>query len=124
MDGEQADLAFSSRFACPICGYSLAELEPRLFSFNNPAGACPTCDGLGVRQYFDPDKLISHPELSLAEGAIKGWDRRSIYYFSQLQAVAEHYRFTLDPVGGTGPPRARDRAPRQWQRRHRLQLRQ
>lgn len=96
MDGEQADLAFSSRFACPICGYSLAELEPRLFSFNNPAGACPTCDGLGVRQYFDPDKLISHPELSLAEGAIKGWDRRSIYYFSQLQAVAEHYRFTLD----------------------------
>ncbi|GHB33721.1 excinuclease ABC subunit UvrA [Salinicola rhizosphaerae] len=96
MDGEQADLAFSSRFACPICGYSLPELEPRLFSFNNPAGACPTCDGLGVRQYFDPDKLISHPELSLAEGAIKGWDRRSIYYFGQLQAVAEHYRFTLD----------------------------
>ncbi|WP_110603330.1 excinuclease ABC subunit UvrA [Salinicola lusitanus] len=96
MDGEQDDLAFSSRFACPICGYSLSELEPRLFSFNNPAGACPTCDGLGVRQFFDPDKLISHPELSLAEGAIKGWDRRSIYYFSQLQAVAEHYRFTLD----------------------------
>ncbi|WP_110687703.1 excinuclease ABC subunit UvrA [Salinicola aestuarinus] len=96
MDGEQENLAFSSRFACPICGYSLSELEPRLFSFNNPAGACPTCDGLGVRQYFDPDKLISHPELSLAEGAIKGWDRRSIYYFSQLQAVAEHYRFTLD----------------------------
>ncbi|OLO02915.1 excinuclease ABC subunit UvrA [Salinicola socius] len=96
MDGEREDLAFSSRFACPICGYSLAELEPRLFSFNNPAGACPTCDGLGVRQFFDPDKLISHPELSLAEGAIKGWDRRSIYYFSQLQAVAEHYRFTLD----------------------------
>ena len=96
MDGEQEDLAFSSRFACPICGYSLSELEPRLFSFNNPAGACPTCDGLGVRQFFDSDKLISHPELSLAEGAIKGWDRRSIYYFSQLQAVAEHYRFTLD----------------------------
>ncbi|OHZ03193.1 MULTISPECIES: excinuclease ABC subunit UvrA [Salinicola] len=96
MDGEQEDLAFSSRFACPICGYSLSELEPRLFSFNNPAGACPTCDGLGVRQFFDPDKLISHPELSLAEGAIKGWDRRSIYYFSQLQAVADHYRFTLD----------------------------
>ncbi|MGQ7245246.1 excinuclease ABC subunit UvrA [Salinicola sp. V024] len=96
MDGEQENLAFSSRFACPICGYSLSELEPRLFSFNNPAGACPTCDGLGVRQFFDPDKLISHPELSLAEGAIKGWDRRSIYYFSQLQAVAEHYRFTLD----------------------------
>ncbi len=86
MDGEQEDLAFSSRFACPVCGYSLSELEPRMFSFNNPAGACPTCDGLGVQQYFDPDKLISHPELSLAEGVIKGWDRRNIYYFTQLQA--------------------------------------
>lgn len=96
MDGERDDIVFSARFACPVCGYSIAELEPRLFSFNNPAGACPTCDGLGVRQYFDPDKLISHPELSLAEGAIKGWDRRSVYYFNQLQAVAEHYRFKLE----------------------------
>ncbi|GAB2778133.1 excinuclease ABC subunit UvrA [Halomonas shantousis] len=96
MDGEAEDIVFSARFACPICGYSIAELEPRMFSFNNPAGACPTCDGLGVRQYFDPEKLISHPELSLAEGVIKGWDRRSVYYFSQLQAVAAHYRFKLE----------------------------
>lgn len=96
MDGEAEDLAFSSRFACPVCGYSIAELEPRMFSFNNPAGACATCDGLGVQQFFDPDKLISHPELSLAEGVIKGWDRRSVYYFNQLQAVADHYRFTLE----------------------------
>ncbi|MDQ7730874.1 excinuclease ABC subunit UvrA [Halomonas sp. SpR8] len=96
MDGEREDIAFSSRFACPVCGYSLAELEPRMFSFNNPAGACPTCDGLGVQQYFDPDKLISHPELSLAEGVIKGWDRRNIYYFTQLQALAQHYRFELE----------------------------
>jgi excinuclease ABC subunit A len=96
MDGEREDIAFSSRFACPVCGYSLAELEPRMFSFNNPAGACPTCDGLGIQQYFDPDKLISHPELSLAEGVIKGWDRRNIYYFTQLQALAKHYRFELE----------------------------
>jgi len=96
MDGDHDDLAFSARFACPVCGYSLAELEPRMFSFNNPAGACPTCDGLGVQQYFDPEKLISHPELSLAEGVIKGWDRRSVYYFSQLQALAKHYRFELE----------------------------
>ncbi|MDI5932652.1 excinuclease ABC subunit UvrA [Halomonas kalidii] len=96
MDGEQEDINFSARFACPVCGYSIAELEPRMFSFNNPAGACPTCDGLGVQQFFDPDKLISHPELSLAEGVIKGWDRRSVYYFNQLQAVADHYRFTLE----------------------------
>ena len=96
MDGEAEDIIFSARFACPVCGYAIAELEPRMFSFNNPAGACPTCDGLGVQQIFDPHKLISHPELSLAEGVIKGWDRRSVYYFSQLQAVASHYRFALE----------------------------
>ncbi|MFC2993526.1 MULTISPECIES: excinuclease ABC subunit UvrA [Halomonas] len=96
MDGEQDDIAFSARFACPVCGYSIAELEPRMFSFNNPAGACPSCEGLGVQQVFDQDKLISHPELSLAEGVIKGWDRRSVFYFNQLQSVAEHYRFTLE----------------------------
>ena len=96
MDGEAEDITFSARFACPVCGYAIAELEPRMFSFNNPAGACSTCDGLGIQQVFDPDKLISHPELSLAEGVIKGWDRRSIYYFNQLQAVADHYRFTLE----------------------------
>ena len=99
MDGEQEDMAFSSRFACPVCGYSLSELEPRMFSFNNPAGACPTCDGLGIQQYFDPEKLISHPELSLAEGVIKGWDRRNIYYFTQLQALAKHYQFELEMPG-------------------------
>ena len=96
MEGEAEDITFSARFACPVCGYAIAELEPRMFSFNNPAGACSTCDGLGIQQVFDPDKLISHPELSLAEGVIKGWDRRSIYYFNQLQAVADHYRFTLE----------------------------
>nr|WP_298416067.1 excinuclease ABC subunit UvrA [uncultured Halomonas sp.] len=96
MDDEQEDITFSARFACPVCGYSIAELEPRMFSFNNPAGACPTCDGLGVQQFFDAEKLISHPELSLAEGAIKGWDRRSVYYFNQLQALAAHYRFKLE----------------------------
>ncbi|WP_106475562.1 excinuclease ABC subunit UvrA [Phytohalomonas tamaricis] len=96
MDGERDDIIFSSRFACPICGYSIAELEPRMFSFNNPAGACPGCDGLGVHQYFDSDKLIRQDELSLAEGVIKGWDRRSVYYFNQLEAVASHYDFTLE----------------------------
>ncbi|WP_017429013.1 excinuclease ABC subunit UvrA [Vreelandella jeotgali] len=96
MDGGAEDLAFSSRFACPECGYSLAELEPRMFSFNNPAGACSGCDGLGVQQYFDADKLISHPELSLAEGVIKGWDRRNIYYFTQLKSLAEYYGFPLE----------------------------
>ncbi|MCG7601867.1 excinuclease ABC subunit UvrA [Halomonas sp. McH1-25] len=96
MDGEREDIPFSARFACPVCGYSIAELEPRMFSFNNPAGACPSCDGLGMQQFFDADKLISHPELSLAEGVIKGWDRRSVYYFNQLEAVAKHYRFKLE----------------------------
>ena len=96
MDGEQSDLLFSARFACPVCGYSLSELEPRLFSFNNPAGACPTCDGLGVRQFFDPARVVVHPELSLAEGAIRGWDRRTVYYFQLLTALAEHYGFDID----------------------------
>ncbi|MCM2973668.1 excinuclease ABC subunit UvrA [Larsenimonas suaedae] len=96
MDSEHDDMVFSSKFACPMCGYSIAELEPRMFSFNNPAGACPSCEGLGSYQFFDPEKLIRQPELSLAEGVIKGWDRRSIYYFSQLEAVAKHYGFELE----------------------------
>ena len=87
---------FSSRFACPHCGYSLDELEPRLFSFNNPAGACEDCDGLGVRQFFDPDRIIQNEELALSAGAIPGWDRRSGYYYTQLDCVATHYGFDID----------------------------
>lgn len=86
---------FSAKFACPDCGYSLAELSPRLFSFNNPAGACPACDGLGVKQKFDPDLIITDASLSLAEGAIRGWDKRSIYYFQLLSALAKHYCFDM-----------------------------
>ncbi|WP_336368446.1 excinuclease ABC subunit UvrA [Marinobacter sp. C2H3] len=87
---------FSSRYACTQCGYALSELEPRLFSFNNPAGACPTCDGLGVKQFFDPEKIIQNPEATLAEGAIRGWDRRAVYYFQMLASVADHYGIDLD----------------------------
>ncbi len=95
-DDKKADTIFSARFACPKCGYSLTELEPRLFSFNNPTGACPTCDGLGRQQFFDPERVISHPELSLSSGAIRGWDRRSVYYFQMLTSLAEHYGFDMD----------------------------
>ena len=94
-DGSE-ELIFSANFACPQCGYSIEELEPRLFSFNNPVGACPTCDGLGVDQFFDPDKVISNHESSLAGGAIRGWDRRSSYYFQLLSGVAAHYGFDLE----------------------------
>lgn len=96
MDGEGEEMIFSARFACPKCGHSIQELEPRLFSFNNPHGACPSCDGLGVRQYFDPAKVVHDPSLTLSEGAIRGWDRRTLYYFQQLKAVAEHYGFDID----------------------------
>ncbi|WP_028765589.1 excinuclease ABC subunit UvrA [Shewanella fidelis] len=87
---------FSANFACPICGYSMAELEPRIFSFNNPAGACQTCDGLGVQQFFDPERVITNTELSLAGGAIRGWDRRNFYYFQMLTSLAEHYKFDIE----------------------------
>ena len=87
---------FSARFACPVCSYALAELEPRLFSFNNPAGACPKCDGLGQVDFFDPARVVSHPELSLAAGAIRGWDRRNQFYFQMLASLAEHYGFDID----------------------------
>jgi excinuclease ABC subunit A len=89
-------LVFSDRFACPLCGYSIPELEPRLFSFNNPAGACATCDGLGVQQFFDPERVAAHPHLSLAGGAIRGWDRRNAYYFQLVRSLAEHYRFDVE----------------------------
>ena len=95
-DPNAEELIFSSSFACPHCGYSLHELEPRLFSFNNPAGACPTCDGLGVEQFFDPNKVVQNPNVSLASGAIKGWDRRSFYYFGLLKSVADHYGFDIE----------------------------
>ncbi|GGI67019.1 UvrABC system protein A [Shewanella hanedai] len=90
------ELLFSANFACPQCGYSMAELEPRIFSFNNPAGACGTCDGLGVQQYFDPERVIVNDELSLAGGAIRGWDRRNFYYFQMLTSLAEHYKFDVE----------------------------
>ena len=96
MDGEQPDQLFSAKFACPVCNYSLNELEPRLFSFNNPAGACPTCDGLGVHQFFDIDRVIQHPEASISEGAIRGWDRRTLFYYNMLTSLAEHYEFDID----------------------------
>ncbi|ASF16971.1 excinuclease ABC subunit UvrA [Shewanella sp. FDAARGOS_354] len=95
-EGTTEELIFSANFACPHCGYSMAELEPRIFSFNNPAGACPTCDGLGVQQFFDPDRVISNPELSLAGGAIRGWDRRNFYYFQMLSSLADHYKFDVE----------------------------
>ncbi|SFC47682.1 Excinuclease ABC subunit A [Marinospirillum celere] len=96
MGSEQEDLLFSANYACPHCGYAVSELEPRMFSFNNPAGACPTCDGLGHKAFFDEHKLIVSPELSLAEGVIKGWDRRNVYYFGLLKQLAKHYDFTLE----------------------------
>jgi excinuclease ABC subunit A len=89
------EIVFSANFACPHCGYSISELEPRIFSFNNPAGACQTCDGLGTRQFFDPHRVVGNDELSLTGGAIRGWDKRSYYYFQMLMSVAEHYGFDL-----------------------------
>lgn len=96
MDGDGEEIIFSANFACPHCGYSMQELEPRLFSFNNPAGACGTCDGLGVQQYFDRKRVIQNPAVSLAGGAIRGWDRRNFYYFQMLRSLSEHYDFDLE----------------------------
>jgi excinuclease ABC subunit A len=95
-DASAAPLLFSSKYSCPVCDYSLPELEPRLFSFNSPVGACPTCDGLGVSQFFDPARVVVHPELSLAAGAVRGWDRRNAYYFQLIQSLARHYAFSVD----------------------------
>ncbi len=99
---------FSARFACPICGYSLPELEPRLFSFNNPMGACPECDGLGTVTFFDPKRVVAFPHLSLGSGAIKGWDRRNHFYFQMLQALSSHYGFDLEVPFEQLPPEAQN----------------
>jgi len=107
-DSEQQELVFSANFSCPVCGYSIEELEPRLFSFNNPVGACRTCDGLGVEQYFDPSKVVAHPELSLAGGAIRGWDRRNAYYFQMLKSLGAHYGFDIETPWAELPEKTRD----------------
>ncbi len=103
-----AEMLFSDRFACPVCSFSIAELEPRLFSFNNPAGACPSCDGLGVKQFFDAERVVRYPDLSLAGGAIRGWDRRNAWYFSMLQSLAKHYRFDSELPYTELPERIRE----------------
>ncbi len=95
MDSGQEHL-FSAKFSCPVCSYSLSEMEPRLFSFNSPVGACPSCDGLGHREFFDPARVVAFPSLSLASGAVKGWDRRNAYYFAMLESLAKHYSFDID----------------------------
>ena len=97
-DPSEEELLFSANFACPICSYSLPELEPRLFSFNNPAGACDSCDGLGVRQFFDPERVVANPQQSLADGAVRSWDRRNAYYFGLIRSLAKHYGFDSETV--------------------------
>ena len=104
---EREEPLFSSRHACPICGYSVPPLEPKLFSFNNPAGACPTCDGLGTQQFFDPQRVVMHPDLSLASGAVRGWDRRNSHYFQLIQSLARHYRFDIEVPWTELPERVR-----------------
>nr|WP_202112682.1 excinuclease ABC subunit UvrA [Gilliamella sp. Pas-s95] len=107
-DPQAEEYLFSANFACPICGYSISELEPRLFSFNNPAGACSECDGLGVQQYFDQKRIVQMPEVSLAAGAIKGWDRRNFYYFQMLKSLADHYKFDIDKPYEKLPEKVKD----------------
>lgn len=107
-DNDQEEIVFSANFACPKCGYSMQELEPRLFSFNNPAGACGTCDGLGVQQYFDPSRIIVDDNLSIADGAIKGWDQKNYYYFQMLSSLAEHYGFDLFAPFNSLPKKTQD----------------
>ena len=95
-DSKQEEIVFSAKFACPECGYSLTELEPRIFSFNNPAGACPGCDGLGVQEFFDPKRVVIQPDAPLSGGAIRGWDRRNVYYYQMLLSLSQHYKFDMD----------------------------
>ena len=99
---------FSARFSCPVCSYSLAEMEPRLFSFNSPVGACPSCDGLGHKEFFDPTRIVAFPSLSLASGAVKGWDRRNGYYFSMLESLAKHYAFDIETAFEDLPERVQE----------------
>lgn len=108
MDGDGEEIIFSANFACPQCGYSMQELEPRLFSFNNPAGACGTCDGLGVQQYFDPNRVIQDDSLSLAQGVIRGWDQKNYYYFQMLTSLADHYGFDLHAPFNSLPKKTQD----------------
>jgi excinuclease ABC subunit A len=117
---------FSAKFACPVCSFALAELEPRLFSFNNPVGACPKCDGLGNVDFFDPERVVAHPDLSLASGAIRGWDRRNQFYFQLLASLADHYEFDIetpfeelpeDPPSCWAAPARQDRLPLPLRRR-------
>ena len=96
MDDEDVKLSFSARFSCLDCEHSIEELEPRLFSFNSPSGACPSCDGLGIKQYFDTSLIITDSDSSLSAGAIRGWDRRNLYYFNMLKSLASHYDFNID----------------------------
>ena len=105
---EREEMVFSDKFACTVCGYSLSELEPRLFSFNNPAGACAACDGLGVKQFFDPARVVSQPSLSLAGGAVRGWDRRNAYYYQMVLALAQHYGFDPESPWEDLPDKSRD----------------
>ena len=107
-DPGRAELVFSDKFACPVCDYSLSELEPRLFSFNSPTGACPTCDGLGTQEFFDPEKIVCNPHLSLAGGAVRGWDRRNAYYFQLIQSLARHAKFDIEAPFESLPREARD----------------
>ena len=109
MDNPKAEeLVFSANFACPHCGYSVPELEPRLFSFNNPAGACPTCDGLGVQQFFDESRVVQNESISLAGGAVKGWDRRNFYYYQMLTSLAKHYKFDIETPYENLPQKIKD----------------
>ena len=107
-DDDGDDVVFSARFACHVCGYAIPELEPRIFSFNNPAGACQRCDGLGVQTFFDPSRIVAHPELSLPGGAVRGWDRRNVYYFQMVQSLAAHFGFDIDAPFQELPPAVRD----------------
>ncbi|MBS0576730.1 MAG: excinuclease ABC subunit UvrA [Proteobacteria bacterium] len=107
-DSAAAEVLFSNRYSCPVCDYALPELEPRLFSFNSPSGACPACDGLGVTQFFDPARVVGHPELSLAAGAVRGWDRRNAYYFQLIASLARHYGFDVDTPWQALPENVRD----------------